>query len=71
MTLWIARDKNWEYLTLFTDFPYAQNGVWRVPGHDNMVSLNPDTFPEVTFENSPQLVELKLINENGTLVSEK
>ena len=66
MELWIARDKN-EYLSLF-----AKKPVWRYSHtfkHEDwfdgefLTLLNSKSFPEVTFENSPQKAELKLIKE--------
>ena len=67
MKMWIARDKDGSlYLHRFK--PYA---VWRDVG-DYRVWTNEDedylllrrrSFPEVTFENSPMEVELKLIEK--------
>lgn len=68
MKLWIARDENNE-LWIFDKkpnlvpkdenydygfFDLGKDGEW-----NNM--LNASLFPEVTFENSPKEVELKLI----------
>lgn len=72
MELWVARTKDgWEkgYLAIFKEKPiyleYKDEWV------DSYGSLNIPNhkFPEVTFENSPQKVELKLINgEKGLIV---
>ncbi len=73
MKLWIARDKDGE-LSLFVCKPIEIGGNFYV--HDGCCRINYDTsyvkgwyidgidqnlFPEVTFENSPQEVELKLV----------
>lgn len=59
----IARDKD-NSLCLYSKKPKLSEeieGLW-VCGdqNDNVIILPPDMFPEVTFENSPQQVELKL-----------
>lgn len=61
MKLWIARD---DYsLQLSENKPYLLcNDLWLVDGEVS-VKLNPDWFPEITKENSPQEVELKLVKE--------
>lgn len=61
MELWIARDR--DGLTLFRTKPlkledcnfFAQQGEY------GYLPLDKNYFPEVTFENSPKKVELKLI----------
>ena len=62
MKLWIARDKN-GFIGLYRSEPFwkrvnAYREDWK---GDFMAYLNKDIFPEVTFENSPQQVEIKLI----------
>ena len=61
MKLWIARDMDGA-LTLFEDKPY-KNQI--MPGlfesYSNEYLIDSELFPEITFENSPQQVELKLI----------
>lgn len=61
---WIARDKN-GHIGL-----YRYKPIWRVSKatgiedwHDGVFTMffNPGEFSEVTFENSPQEVELKLV----------
>lgn len=58
MKLWIARDKS-GWLQLFFEQPkYREN--WE--GCFITYLSDDDCFNEVTFENSPQEVELKLCN---------
>lgn len=66
--LWIARDKD-DSLCLYSKEPKLSeeiDGVW-VCGQYGMpvdvIVLPSKMFPEVTFENSPQRVEIKLIKE--------
>lgn len=57
MKLWVVRDKS-GLLNLHKEKPtldeeyWLSNGFWTI--------LDSEYFPEVTFENSPQEVELKL-----------
>ena len=64
MKLWIARDKDND-LRVFTSQPYQRNGIFMADSSykDDFIFIDSDIFPEVTFENSPQEVELKLINQ--------
>ena len=55
MKLWIARDK--DGLTLFKDKPEYNKVTNIFRGHVFSYIFD-DSFPEVTFENSPQEVEL-------------
>lgn len=57
MKFWIARDFDGK-LALHTREPHCQFYTWY---SGNEVVLNEELFPEVTFENSPQQVELKLV----------
>lgn len=64
MELWIARDKN-DYIGLYYEEPiWVENlsGVMDWQGHF-MGYFSKQSFPEVTFENSPKKVELKLVEE--------
>lgn len=66
MKLWIARDKGTNELWGFTHRPVLNIESGMYSGDfslDNTSSyeLPADLFPEVTFENSPQEVELKLV----------
>ena len=68
MKLWIARDKD-SSLYLYDQRPVLNNtlmnGVWESTNIDIWYDYDIDNalFPEVTFENSPQQVEIKLIKE--------
>lgn len=57
MKLWIARELN-NSLILHSTKPYYEDGEWV---SSTNYSIDSDLFPEVTFENSPQLVEIKLV----------
>ena len=64
MELWIARDDG-EYgdLCIFTSKPYQDTcGIWTNLNQDYIV-IDRELLPEVTFENIPQRVELKLVEE--------
>lgn len=62
MKLWIARDFVGD-LYLFNKKPLLKNNLyWYLP-NDHNTRLDSKAFPEVTFENSPQEVELKLVKE--------
>ena len=57
MKLWIARDKDGG-LTMFKNAPNLHKTWW----YSDLYMILPESeFPEVTFENSPQEVELKII----------
>lgn len=60
MKLWIARDKS-GLLNLYKEKPTLNEGYWL--GNGFWAVLDLEYFPEVTFENSPQEVELKLTNQ--------
>lgn len=57
--LWIARDKN-GFLRLFGEEPYMNKKGDEWEPIIGSIWLNDSDFPEVTFNNSPQQVELKL-----------
>ena len=60
MKIWIARDKAGK-LYLYKQEPTLINGTFF---YDNdSLEINEENFPEVTFENSPQEVELKLVEK--------
>lgn len=61
MKLWLARDFD-KNLTLHFDRPtwIEKHECWY---SDRIIELDYTIFSEVTFENSPQQVELKLIKE--------
>lgn len=62
MKLWIARDKTGE-LWVFKEKPLLDIYYWYDPSsrEGSMAELDKNLFPEVTFENSPQQVELNII----------
>ena len=63
MELYIARDKDGS-LFLYNYFPVKDNDQFMVDGDDiygDGMKIDSGLFPEVTWENSPQKVELKLI----------
>ena len=61
MEYWIVRDER-GFLFLYDDEPYVNGyGRWKTSG--NYYLIDDYLFPEVTFENSPKRVQLKLIEE--------
>ena len=69
MKLWIARDKFDNKIGLYAEEPIFRKTVysfedWR-DGRFIGYLDDDGEFSEVTFENSPQEVELKLVKENG------
>ena len=73
MKMWIARSKDYDFsisnLTLFSKEPKLSeelDGFWvcsQYNGDVDVIILPSEMFSEVTFENSPQMVELKLVKE--------
>ena len=74
--MWLARDKDGT-LCLYENKPNkctdfflntpgnlfcVGNNVVDVNYHDGYIELNDSYFPKVTFENSPQEVEIKIVN---------
>ena len=64
MNMWIARDENGRLnlhpiKPLLVRKPLSKMAIWCTEFEDWM-SLCDESFPEVTFENSPQEVELVL-----------
>lgn len=65
MKLWIARDMS-NNLSLFSNKPklqFVDNYNKQIWVGDVVAYLNSNLFPEVTYENSPQQVEIKLFKE--------
>ena len=67
MKLYIARDKD-NSLCLYSKKPKLSKeikGLWVCSqlndADDTVIVLPSEMFPEVTFENSPQMVEIKLV----------
>ena len=60
MTMWIARDKDGG-LYLYSNTPRVNyNKGWFMVKCGNCMSVNSNLLPELTFENSPQELEIKL-----------
>lgn len=67
MELWIARDFD-GCLNLYVEKPLLDsndNMYYTIDSvmEDDYLNIDKDLFPEVTFENSPQLVEINLKNK--------
>lgn len=60
MKFWIAREQNWQ-LYGHEDKPVLVDDEWVSMGA--LYNLDADLFPEITFEYSPQQVEIKLVKE--------
>lgn len=63
MKLWIARDKNGT-LWIYKNKPQLDINYWYdVSGGTNgcIAKLSENSFPEITFENSPRQVKIELI----------
>ena len=62
MKLWIARD--YSGLWAFSEEPDKKCNIFTSSTiHCKIYQLDSDLFPEITFENSPHLVEIKFIKE--------
>lgn len=66
MKIWIARDKD-SALHFFTSKPVEENFRQYLPATrgEMYYCFDDELFPEVTFDNSPQEVELKLIEKES------
>lgn len=63
MKLWIARNTD-DTLVLFQSKPIlGTDFIWKELLNEDCMYIEEYLFPEVTFENSPQKVELKLVKE--------
>ena len=60
MRLWIARDLN-GLLYLYDNMPEKHGEFFVSSNGYNEIPLDERLLPEVTFENSPREVELKLV----------
>ena len=61
MNFWVARNKN-NALALYTEEPILYyNEYYEGQYKSQTIKLDENLFPEVTFENSPREVELKLV----------
>ena len=63
MKMWICRDMD-DTLWMSEGEPYLdeEKGEWNFRS-GNYMNLSKEKYPEVTFENSPMEVELKLIEK--------
>ena len=64
MKFWVARDDD-GLLYLYMKKPYLITHTYYFDTEYLIGEIDKDLFPEVTFENSPQEVELKLINRDS------
>lgn len=62
MELWIARERN-NALWLWKEKPFYNPEKGYFEGELLFYAIEDYLFPEITFENSPQRVELKLVEE--------
>lgn len=66
MKLWIARDLD-GILHLYVNKPKldSNDNMYYIDSdmEDDYLNIDKNMFPEVTFENSPQMVEIKLSKE--------
>lgn len=62
MKFWIARDIEDDKLHLFPGKPHFKLFWWNY--RNQKIEIDKNMFPEVTYENSPQQVEIKLIKGN-------
>lgn len=62
MKLWIARNTD-NTLLLFQSKPILENLNWDETLNEDYMFIPEYLYPEVTFENSPQEVEIKLVKE--------
>lgn len=58
--MWIAREKS-GHLQMFNRKPHKDEGSFWVGGASNTLFLPKSLFHEITFENSPREVEIKLL----------
>ena len=61
MIYYVAADRNGEVF-LYEDEPILGNGYWQ-PSRHSYYKVSSSLFPNVTYENSPMKVEIKLIEE--------
>lgn len=65
MKLWIGKCKTQNIVILHSSEPYYMEEFdrWDSRGEGFITSFIGNNFPKVTYENSPQQVELKLVKE--------
>jgi hypothetical protein len=59
MKFYVARDKN-GVCCLYESYPSLKDGIWDNNGNP-FYHVSPRLFPGVTFENSPEEVEIKFL----------
>lgn len=64
MKLWAARSLDNSILLCTEKMSFNKQFKEWGSYYGSFLRLSEEYFPEITFENSPQMVELKLINEN-------
>ena len=62
MELWIARDRD-DILRIYDNKPKVDKRKQEIISIGGYYDININLFPDVTFENSPQKIELKLKDE--------
>ena len=62
MRFWIARDID-GILRIYDNKPKVYKRKQEIISIGGYYDININLFPQITFENSPQLVEIKLITE--------
>lgn len=63
MKLWIARNKD-NTLVVFQSKPFLNNNIeWDEYLNEDYMYIDEYLFSEVTFENSPQEIEIKLVTQ--------
>ena len=61
MKLWIARDLDGDLWLCNSELEKKFGGFVPTDNNCDIMAIDNDLFPEVTFENSPQIVEVKLV----------
>ena len=64
MKLWIARDENGALAVFANEVPTLYDDRRFNNFFGEFIVIDSQEFPEVTFENSPMEVELKLVNND-------
>ena len=60
--MYIARDRDYKkQLFLYVDKPQSYGGIWYSKG--DCYDVDNRLFPEVTFENSPKMIEIVIEEE--------
>lgn len=63
MEAWIARDRDGE-LYMFTERPELIKNTYFIAQEDtSSMKMDCDMFPEITIENSPKKVNIKIVEE--------